>query len=133
MSDTLLRWFQVHLSTAVVLMFVAGGVIWANVRGRTVFEADDTGERYAKMAFVNYGWPIEAIGRNYDAEYFFDSNETLQQHPRVWGPFRAAFNPETGNEADWKIALTIDVAFAILIMLFITFLVERFLRRGAKS
>jgi hypothetical protein len=25
------RWFQIHLSTAVVLMFAAGGLIWANV------------------------------------------------------------------------------------------------------
>ena len=25
------RWFQIHLSTAVVLMFVAGGLMWANV------------------------------------------------------------------------------------------------------
>lgn len=24
-------WFQIHLSTAVVLMFVAGGLIWANI------------------------------------------------------------------------------------------------------
>ena len=28
--------FQIHLSTAIVLMFVAGGLIWANVRGRFV-------------------------------------------------------------------------------------------------
>ena len=27
------QWLQVHLSTAVVLMFAAGGLIWANVRG----------------------------------------------------------------------------------------------------
>ena len=25
-------WFQLHLSTATVLMFVAGGLLWANVR-----------------------------------------------------------------------------------------------------
>ncbi|HLX63075.1 MAG TPA: hypothetical protein VKX17_17530 [Planctomycetota bacterium] len=28
--------FQIHLSTANVLMFVAGGLIWANVNGRRV-------------------------------------------------------------------------------------------------
>lgn len=28
------RWFQIHLSTAVVLMFVAGALIWANVHPR---------------------------------------------------------------------------------------------------
>jgi|SRR5579862_2296630 len=28
--------FQIHLSTAIVMMFVAGGLIWANVNGRRV-------------------------------------------------------------------------------------------------
>ena len=28
--------FQIHLSTAVVMMIAAGGLIWANVRGRRV-------------------------------------------------------------------------------------------------
>ena len=27
------RFWQIHLSTAIVLMFVAGGLIWANVSG----------------------------------------------------------------------------------------------------
>ena len=31
MTDKKRRWFQIHLSTAVVLMFVAGGLMWANV------------------------------------------------------------------------------------------------------
>jgi hypothetical protein len=30
MSDSPRRWFQIHLSTAVVMMFVAGGFVWAN-------------------------------------------------------------------------------------------------------
>src|SRR5438105_4088179 len=25
------RWFQIHLSTAIVLMFVAGGLLWMNL------------------------------------------------------------------------------------------------------
>ena len=29
-------WFQIHLSTAIVLMFVAGGLVWANIRPRIV-------------------------------------------------------------------------------------------------
>jgi|SRR5579862_1468022 len=40
------KWLQVHLSTAVVLMFAAGGLIWAN----TIAEVDG-GARY-------YGWPF---------------------------------------------------------------------------
>jgi hypothetical protein len=29
-------WFQIHLSTAIVLMFVAGGLSFANMRPKTV-------------------------------------------------------------------------------------------------
>lgn len=35
-------WFQLHLSTAVVLMFVAGGLLWANT----------------KRASAIYGWSL---------------------------------------------------------------------------
>ena len=31
-------WFQFHLSTAIVLMFVAGGILWANLQERIVYE-----------------------------------------------------------------------------------------------
>ena len=31
MSDKKPRWFQIHLSTAIVLMFVAGGLLAANI------------------------------------------------------------------------------------------------------
>jgi hypothetical protein len=49
------RWFQIHLSTAIVMMFVAGGLLWINLKepsDEPVFEKD-----------VNYvihgrGWPL---------------------------------------------------------------------------
>ena len=41
--------FQIHLSTAIVMMFVAGGLIWANVGGpHTV----------ANGALFTWGWPL---------------------------------------------------------------------------
>src|SRR5437868_13219387 len=73
--------FQFHLSTAIVMMFVAGGLIWANVRGYkaehiygTVYvkSPDDpssqpvTETEFLSIANVNiwsgyraydYGWP----------------------------------------------------------------------------
>jgi len=40
------RRFQIHLSTAILMMFVAGVLIWANVRGQKEFEP-----RESKSAF----------------------------------------------------------------------------------
>jgi|SRR5579862_2975580 len=44
--------FQIHLSTAIVLMFVAGGLIWANVNGRRIL----IGGPFIGTE-QNYGWP----------------------------------------------------------------------------
>ena len=49
-TPTRRRWFQVHLSTCVVLMFVAGGVIWANVRVQKTIEPD--------AVVRELGWPL---------------------------------------------------------------------------
>ncbi|MEI6231403.1 MAG: hypothetical protein WCT04_00005, partial [Planctomycetota bacterium] len=57
--------FQFHLSTAIVLMFVAGGLIWANTRDRydTVrysypfMNSNDT----IRQKDGDYGWPIPAL------------------------------------------------------------------------
>jgi len=43
--------FQIHLSTAIVMMFVAGGCLWINVNGRII------GQHHY------YGWPIAIIKR----------------------------------------------------------------------
>jgi hypothetical protein len=42
-------WFQIHLSTAVVLMFVAGGLMWGS------FISQQTGER------KTWGWPFVLV------------------------------------------------------------------------
>ncbi len=52
------RWFQIHLSTALVLMFVAGVFLWGNSVPRHY--PAGSGED----AFDAYGWPWEAF-------YFF--------------------------------------------------------------
>jgi hypothetical protein len=47
--------FQIHLSTAVVLMFVAGGLIWANVteQPHPIYQETD----HVRMS--GYGLPIQ--------------------------------------------------------------------------
>lgn len=44
-------WFQVHLSTCVVLMCVAGALVWANVRN----QAEGVMELVGDVGL--YGWP----------------------------------------------------------------------------
>src|SRR5436190_7171665 len=44
--------FQIHLSTAIVLMLVAGGILWANLRARDAL--------YISGVWHIYGWPLDA-------------------------------------------------------------------------
>ena len=61
--------FQFHLSTAIVLMFAAGALMWGNTRGRKdVMERNLTYIPYDEASedlpgdpiFINYGWPFDA-------------------------------------------------------------------------
>jgi hypothetical protein len=52
------RWFQIHLSTAVVLMFAAGGMLYLNFYFG-VPRRDDTLTPNAPL--VEYGWPFCAM------------------------------------------------------------------------
>ena len=58
MSDKPRRaWFQIHLSTAIVLMFVAGGLLWANV----VYRVDPSfafAHDGARIELHVQGWPL---------------------------------------------------------------------------
>jgi hypothetical protein len=51
--------FQVHLSTAVVLMFVGAGVVWLNL----TWQDDMVGGVYKMEVYpweTDYGWPLNA-------------------------------------------------------------------------
>ena len=49
MTGTRRPWFQFHLSTAVVLMFVAGGLMWANMTKSVVM---------LSRPAESFGWPV---------------------------------------------------------------------------
>jgi hypothetical protein len=49
-------WFQIHLSTAMVMMFVTGGLIWANLCGGQHALLTRFTDHMAKP----YGWPATA-------------------------------------------------------------------------
>lgn len=56
MAELARRRFQVHLSTALVMMVVAGGIVWANTRP-VHFMNDD----FPKRDTIAYGWPCDAL------------------------------------------------------------------------
>jgi hypothetical protein len=68
--------FQMHLSTAMVLMFTAGGLLWANMNERNGFEVEEA--RFRPLYLVDldevsplelhynvYGWPFTAMRYGY--------------------------------------------------------------------
>jgi hypothetical protein len=59
--------FQFHLSTAIVLMFVAGGLMWANTLERsekTGFQPDGSpGDDFDLHLHKRWGWPLTAVHR----------------------------------------------------------------------
>ena len=57
-------WFQIHLSTAIVLMFVAGGLMWANIGGRKQNVPCHLFFNCGDEVFTSYGWPL-VVYRNF--------------------------------------------------------------------
>ncbi len=58
------RWLQWHLSTCIVLMFVASGILWVNVRPTKNPVWEGTTQNFLEA----YGWPLT---------YFFTENGEL--------------------------------------------------------
>ena len=82
MLDTFVRrrWFQFRLSTAIALMFVAGGFIWANSRwrlGDIPYEAFSA--EYEDVETEVCGWPypfavrLRAVGTDPHNPIFFEA------------------------------------------------------------
>jgi hypothetical protein len=65
-------WLQIHLSTAIVLMFVVGVLMWANMRGRSPFggppgvfkhmmRGGSLGDMDIRCYQSVHGWPFRAL------------------------------------------------------------------------
>jgi len=61
------RWFQVHLSTAIVLMFVAGILIWLNIYAN---DSEISGTEQGYVVFSSHGWPMKCL--------------VVGQYPEIW-------------------------------------------------
>lgn len=74
------RWFQLHLSTCIVLMLVAGGMLFLNLRPRS------DAHQYACLSDVqyyqdlSYGWPGSFLTT------FYEDKALIHQLQR-WRPF----------------------------------------------
>jgi hypothetical protein len=95
------RWFQFHLSTAIVLMFVASALLWLNLRQSIGYEDRSYVVRLR-------GWPVAFIYEHY------------------WKPF-----PEWVAEPTWvPWGLTLDLGVGVGVLFLMFVLVEKVLLRG---
>ncbi|HLX64371.1 MAG TPA: hypothetical protein VKX17_24065 [Planctomycetota bacterium] len=64
--------FQIHLSTAIVLMFVAGGLMWANISCYGFYEHFPQGRELEYMHYRRriYGFPLPAVDAWQDMEKY---------------------------------------------------------------
>ena len=110
--------FQIRLSTAIVLMFTAGALIWANVSGQKIIVRDrSTGTtEYRDFFFHRYGWPATVTTRYPDYEDV--------------PPQTTVGEVLSGRKFDY-IAATCNIVSALAILVFIFFLCEYLIRRRA--
>jgi hypothetical protein len=100
------RRFQIHLSTAIMLMFAAGGLIWANFMPQRYYESgripspDVAGDIY----YYNYGWPLQGAFL-WDHVQYVPPARTVKVTQSSW-TFR-------GVEAAFDIFIGIVVIFAV--------------------
>jgi|SRR5579862_5858541 len=116
--------FQVHLSTAVVLMFAAGGLIWGNVTPNKLRDFT-CGADYG----IEYGWPNGA---------YKELRHVVVTQANNANPFNSCDTllSERRPEIEWSFAgITIDIAVAIAILFAVWFVCERWIawRAGRKS
>ncbi len=111
-------WFQVHLSTAIVVMFVAGGLIGANITPhRSVNELPNRSDYSRQEVYaiapmkwptneISYGWPLTAY-------------ETGVASPVGGGHYRI-----------WKwLSMTINIAICLVTLATFAIAAEWLLRR----
>ncbi len=77
--------FQLHLSTALVLMVLAGALVWLNVRKVLTEEHEELKNNISPLAVLARGWPW-----------------TFQNY---WGPVFGQFRTViiSANQGTWKV------------------------------
>jgi hypothetical protein len=99
--------FQIHLSTAIVMMFMAGVLIWANVRSQIMFfnKHLEAGIQSADAVFEYRGWPYTVWNSLVDKD-----NLRYEGVVRRYGPASITYK-NAGKNAALAIATLFAVGF----------------------
>jgi hypothetical protein len=113
------KWFQIHLSTAIMLTLIAGLFLYPNIKGQEIYVT--VGYSSPKIgaleSHLQYGWPLPLL------------------------------EPTVGNHDGWSLGgpalpvhlsvsitgLLVDGSFLIFIMFCSSFIFEYFIRREARK
>ena len=108
-------WFQFHLSTAVVLMFVAGGLMWANTHCESYVlysdgGGDDGGGCTGNKTYLGRGWPLEWHFSRFEATPDELSVSSIRRIPgERWR--RYTTSPVV---LYWRLTLDLTAGFAVI-------------------
>lgn len=121
---------QIHLSTLLALMFVAGGMLWINVRARQGGKLITLDGNEARLivswelrgrngefpdAYSLRGWPY-GFYEWYESPFFDDFTNRTTLKPVIY----------------WKLLLA-DVAFALIVLSFVALIFEYAIRRRERK
>ena len=113
--------FQFHLSTAIVMMFVAGGIMWLNVHMRIQRIDFQVSSHWQWYYVPKQGWPIIALER-------YPYKLSVPSYPII-----EVFMNHTENYTIWEwqpIALCLDFLVALLLISLTWFVCEWRIRRN---
>jgi len=111
MSDAPKRrpWFQYHLSTAIVVMFVASGLLYLNVRPTAMEGCGD-------QAFQEWhGWPWTA---RIDTIFYQHGYTRYAEEDEIETARKDGWRPDIIGEHGWHLSGIIADSFAGLVLLF---------------
>ena len=114
MNEKKRRWFQIHLSTAIVMMFVAGGLLWINMGWERNFLLA------AGHPVATHGWPVD--GATIDGMYIV----RILSSDVLGGRFEFHKGLTFGVIFNWWL---MNLLCAIAILVVIAWLLERRIRR----
>ncbi|HLX64806.1 MAG TPA: hypothetical protein VKX17_26275 [Planctomycetota bacterium] len=120
--------FQVHLSTAIIQMFAAGGLIWANVV--PTYTTKDIHFDYlaatVKLIQKSYGWPLIAT-----KSFKVDNDVATNVGPARYDTFTAAahmsVDPDGVSEYTSYYNIALNILIALLLLAITWSLCERWI------
>ena len=101
--------FQVHHSTAIVLMFTTGGLIWSNTRAYIIYQHHS---HLVNQVITGHGFPFDA----------YDYSQTLSRS------LDGRSFEENFNDTDYWMG-SLNLAIAILILFSVWYACEWLIRR----